>query len=260
MIEKRTTSRSGTRRVVSLLAFAALCVGLTAAIGIPSAGASKATVIGKTKNTPPPSCGDKQNPDACNAVGRVTGYMTVADGKKHPFNVFQNGKIVAWSIDLSRPFQTKKFPQREFLGNLFQNKTFGKSPSARLAVIKRKEKHKFKLIRQSKPIDLSQFLGSKQTFTLNKPLRVKKGQVIALTYPTWASNFVYQHINVSGNQWRASRVKKHCEAKNPNSQKSVHRFVRKSHSQQKVGSTRPYECNYSQGRLLYWAYFVPDKK
>lgn len=247
-------------RLVGLLVFAGLCVGLTAAIGISTAGATKATIIGKTKSTPPPSCGNKKQPTACNAVGRVTGYMTVADGKKHPFNVFQNGKIVAWSIDLSKPFQTKKYPQMDFLGTLFENNKFGKSPSARLAVLKRKEKHKFKLIRQSKAIDLNSFLGSKQTFTLNKPLHVRKGQVVALTYPTWASNFAYQNISADGNQWRASRDGKHCSPKHPNNAKSVHRFARKSSAQQKVGSTRPYECNYSQGRLLYWAYFVPSKK
>jgi hypothetical protein len=260
MTRKRTTNRSAPRRIVALLAFAGLCAGLTAAIGISTAGASKATVIGKTKDNPPPSCGDKKQPAACNVVGRVTGYMKVADGEKHPFNVFQNGKIVAWSIDLSKPLQTKKYPQLDFVGTLFENKTFGKNPSARLAVLKRKQKHKFKLIRQSKPIDLSSFMGSKQTFTLQKPLHVRKGQVVALTYPTWASNFVYQNISTDGNQWRASRTGSHCGPKHPNNPKSVHRFARKSHAQQKVGSTRPYECNYSKGRLLYWAYFVPGKK
>ena len=40
----------------------------------------------------------------------MTGYMTVAGGKKHPFNVFKDGKIVAWAIDLSKPADTKKAP------------------------------------------------------------------------------------------------------------------------------------------------------
>jgi hypothetical protein len=258
MTQKRTSNLT-VRRMAALLAFAGLCAGLVVAIGISPAGAKKATVIGKTKSTPPPSSGEKKNPNACNVVGRVTGYMTVADGKKHPFNVFKNGKIVAWAIDLSKPFNTKKYPQQDFVGTLFENQKFGKHPSARLAVLKRKAKHKFKLVHQSKAIDLNSFLGQKETFTLQKPIHVHKGQVVALTYPTWASNFVYQGISSSGNEWRASRVKKHCEAKN-SSQQSVHRFARKSKAQQKVGSTRPYECNYNQGRLLYWAYFVPDKK
>ena len=112
MTDMTTRSRSATRRIVTLLAFAALCIGLTAAIGITSAGARKATVIGKTKNTPPPSCGDKKHPKACNVVGRVTGYMTVAVGEKHPFNVFKNGMIVAWAFDISKPLKTKKYQQR----------------------------------------------------------------------------------------------------------------------------------------------------
>jgi hypothetical protein len=259
MAEKNTSTTHAARRVGYVLAFAALCVGLVVAIGIPSAGATRAKVMGKTKHTPAPSCGDRKDPKACSVVGRVTGYMTVADGKKHPFNVFQNGKIVAWAIDVSRPIQ-KKFEQRSYFGTLFENKKFGKTPTARLAVLKRKEKHKFKLIRQSKTVELGGTLGHKEIFTLDAPLKVRKGQVVALTYPTWAPNFQYTGLSTQGNQWRGSRVKDHCEPKDPTSDKSKARFARKSHPHEKVGSTRTYECNYTGGRILYWAYFVPNKK
>src|SRR3954447_2362083 len=260
MAETKTSTSHPRRRAVYVLAFAALCIGLVVAIGIPSAGAKRANVMGKTKHTPVPSCGNKKDPDACSVVGRVTGYMTVADGNKHPFNVFKNGKIVAWAIDVSRPLQSKKFPQRNYFGTLFGNDKFGKRPTARLAVIKRKEKHKFKLIRQSKTVELGSTLGHKQIFTLDKPLKVRKGQVVALTYPTWASNFAFQGLDTKGNQWRGSRTKDHCEPKHPNKDSSKRRFAKKSRPQEKVGSTRPYECNYTGGRILYWAYFVPSKK
>ena len=36
---------------------------------------------------------------------------------------------------------------------------------------------------------LSGALGRKEIFTLDKPLRIRKGQTVALTVPTWASNF-----------------------------------------------------------------------
>jgi hypothetical protein len=258
MSGKTTRNRGGRRRVVTLLAFGALCVGLTAAIGISSAGALKATVIGKTKNTPPPSCPNLKNQSLCQVVGRTTGYMTVAAGKKHPFNIFKDGKIVAWAIDLSKPADTKKAPQRTYFSSLFENKDWGKHPTARLAVLKRKQKHKFKLLKQSPTIDLQHNLGSKEVITLQKPLHVHPGQVVALSYPTWASNFA-SSVSPSKNQWRASRKKDNCAPKH-NTDASKRRFARNSHAHQKVGTTRAYDCNYTGGRLLYWAYFVPSKK
>jgi hypothetical protein len=258
MTHRRTRDRGATRRLAALLAFAALCVGLTAAIGISTAGAKKATIIGKTKSTPPPSCPNLKNQALCQVVGRTTGYMTVAAGKKHPFNVFKDGKIVAWAIDLSKPADTKKAPQRSFFGNLFENKEWGTHPTARLAVLKRKAKHKFKLLKQSPTIDLQHDLGTKQVITLQKPLHVHPGQVVALSYPTWAPNFA-SAVSSSQNQWRASRKKDNCAPKK-NTDASKRRFARNSHAHQKVGSTRSYDCNYTGGRLLYWAYFVPSKK
>src|SRR5689334_1258679 len=165
MTHKWTGSRISIVRIAALLAFAGLCVGLTAAIGISTAGAKKATIIGKTKNTPAPACPDDTPSNPCTATGRVTGFMIKADGKKHPYNVFKTGKIVAWSINISKP--TKD--QYDFFGTLFQNETFGKHPSARIAVIKNKGHHKYKLLKQSPAADLKADLGRKQTFTLEKP-------------------------------------------------------------------------------------------
>jgi hypothetical protein len=247
---KRTRSRTATRRIVTLLAFAGLCVGLTAAIGISTAGAKKATVIGKTKHTPGPSCPKDTGQNPCTATGRVTGFMTKADGHKHPYNVFKDGKIVAWAIDVSKP--TKD--QYDFFGTLLQNNTFGKHPSARIGVIKNKGHGKYKLLKQTPALDLKPVLGNKQVFTLDKPLKVHRGQVVALSLPTWAPAFA-SSVSASGNQWRASRRSKKCNVDRDHIQNA-----KSSKAQQKVGSVRPYKCQYSAARLLYWAYFVPSKK
>jgi hypothetical protein len=259
MGEMKTTTNA--RRIAVALALAALCAALIGAIGISSAGARKAAVLGKTKHTPGPSCGDRKHPKDCSVVGRTTGYMTIADGKKHPYNIFKDGKIVAWAIDVSKPLE-KKYGQRTFFGTLFGNDKLGKGPTARLAVLKRKAKHKFKLKHQSTTVDLRSVLGHKETFTLDKPLRVRKGDVVALSYPTWAPNFNSHDFNpsisVDGNQWRASRKKDNCAPKK-DTDRAKRRFARASHAHEKVGSTRSYDCLYKGGRLLYWAYFVPNK-
>jgi hypothetical protein len=253
---KRETRQAG-RRTIWAVAFAVLCMALVAIVAISSADARKATVLGKTKGTPPPSCPDLKNEALCQVVGRTTGYMTISGGKKHPYNVFKDGKIVAWAIDTSKPADSKKHPQRSFFGTLFENKDWGKHATARLAVIKRKGKHRFKLVKQSPTIDLQNDLGRKQVITLKKPIHVHPGQVVAITYPTWASNFA-SNVSLSDNQWRASRKKDNCSPKN-NSDAAKRNFARNSHSHEKVGSTRTYDCLYKGGRLLYWAYFVRSK-
>lgn len=250
MGETRTPTRTARRRAVYALAFAALCATLIAAVAIPSAGASKAKVIGQTKNTPNPSCPAKKT-GGCSVMGSVTGFMTKADGEKGPFHVFKDGTIVAWAIDLSRPSKSER---SDFI-SLFKNKTFGGHPSGRISVLKGQGHHKFKLVKQSAAIDLNNALGRKEVFTLNKPLRVRKGQVIAMTTPTWVSNFAFGgNVSSKGNQWRASRSKKRCNVTHsrPN--------IEASKPQQKVGGTRRYACKYTGARLLYWAYFVPNRK
>jgi hypothetical protein len=262
MGETRTTTPTARRRTAYVLAFAALCAALVAAIAIPSAGASKARVIGHTKHTPRASCPNVKDPGKCNAIGRVTGFMTVADGRNHPFRVSRDGKLVAWAVDLGKPVNKHKgenLGQRKFFGSLFSDKEFGKQPTGRIAVIKHKKGVEYKLLRQSPVVELGGVLGKKEIFTLNKPLTVRKGTIVAFTSPTWTPNFTDINVAANDNKWRSSRKKGHCQPRK-DTDTAKHRFARNSHAHQKVGSVRDYECAYTGGRLLYWAYFVPTKK
>jgi len=251
---KKTTTHL-TRRLGIALAFTALCAALVAVIGIPSAGAINAKVIGHTKHTPKPACPNKKHPNRCKAIGRVTGFMTVADGEKHPFRVQRDGKLVAWAVDVSKPVKS----QRNTFAAFFENKQFGKQPTGRIAVLKHKDKLSYKLLRQSPTMGLGSVLGRKQIFTLDKPLSVRKGDIVAFTSPTWTPNFASRRLSAKDEKWRASRTKDNCGPKK-NTQRAKMRFARNSHPQQKVDSVHDYECLYVHGRILYWAYFVPKKK
>jgi hypothetical protein len=255
MGDTKTTTMGPKRRVGYALAFAALCAGLVAVIGISSADAINAKVIGRTKHTPRPACPNKKHPERCQGIGRVTGFMRVADGDKHPFRVQRDGKLVAWAVDVSKPVKS----QRNNFGGLFENKEFGKQPSGRIAVLKHMDKLSYKLRGQSPTMGLGGVLGRKQIFTLDKPLSVRKGDIVAFTSPTWTPNFASKGLSRDDDQWRASRTKDNCAPKN-NTDKARRRFARRSHPQQKVGSVHDYECLYVHGRILYWAYFVPNKK
>jgi hypothetical protein len=244
-----TTGRP--HRARQALAFAALCAALVGVVAVSSAGATQAKVLGKTKHTPAPDCPRDTGQHPCEGIGSVTGFPLVADGQKRPMNVHQNGKLVAWAIDLSRP----KKSQRNFFGSLFKSSRYGKAPTARIAVIKHKGTKKYKLLRQSPVVKLAGALGRKQLITLDKPLTIRKGQIVALTVPTWASNFA-SHISRHRNRWRGSRSRRNCSPKSSDIS-DIRAFAHNSRPQQKVGSLRGYACDYTSARLLYWAYYVP---
>jgi hypothetical protein len=216
-----------------------LAASCALALSVNDAGAVSATVLGKTAKTPKSPC-DEKNPALCRIVVHVTTFQTIADGRGRIMQVPSNGHIVAWSTSLG------SLPKDD-IANADDN--YGGSPVARLAVLKPKGKGKYKLVKQSPKVDLESRLGSNPIIALGKPLKVKKGQRIGITVPNWAPNFKDGLPN-QDNQFIASREKGMCGEKD----------ALKAKPQQKKGSTRNYGCRFNGSRMLYWAYFVPNKK
>lgn len=239
-----------TRPRIAAAALAA-CAGL--ALLATSGGAAPAqreaaTVIGQTPSTPRPNCptpeGDTVPADKqCQAMGRVTGFQTSADGRHNPYKVRQPGRIIAWSVDISRPSRKER---------KFFEEALSKSgpPSARLAILKPKEAGVYKLVKQSPVVKLQPVLGNKPVFTLADPLKVKKGVIVGLTTPTWVSNLA-DHGASESDQWVASREKGQCL--------DAEDLLKRSRPQQKVGGERNYACTYHGARLLYTAFLAPRR-
>lgn len=223
--------------------FAAVVFSAALAIALTTGSANAApqvTVLGAAAPAQP-SC-----PANCQAIGKATG-MQVSIGKtKSPFVVPHPGRMVAWSIKLSSP--TAK--QSEFF-----NDFFGGLPAARISVLK----PIMKKIKQGKPIyriksqspveSLSSYLGSTTTFTLQKPLRVKRNNIVALTVPTWAPAFAVGQGNKS--VWMASRKRGKCN-------KAAD--IRAGRAAEVVGANRAFGCVYKTARILYSATIVKDPK
>jgi hypothetical protein len=235
-----TSRRAHSARPVLLAALG--LVALCALIGATRADATPAKTLGNTSRTPAPSCPSSGQNDSCEAVGSITGFQVVADGVQAPFKAREDGWVVAWALDLSKP----KTSESDFFGDFFQSNTFGTTPTARIAVIRRRDERNYKLKAQSPVIPLSSLLGNKETITLTDPLKMKKGDFVAITIPTWAPAFA---VNLSSrtNAWRASRDEGQCGTDQAKAAKP----------QQKVGSKRQYACDYRTSRLLYWAYYTP---
>jgi hypothetical protein len=247
-----TTTQAGSNRSRAALAAAgafACLVGGVLALGSPGeAGGAKATEIGKTKKAPPPSCptpsGDFPARKGCQVLGEVTGFQARANGRDGLMKAPADGKIVAWSVDLSRP---NKDEQRFFARKL-GDRAFNGEPSARLSLITRSKKRRYRLRAKSPAVKLGSLMGRRQYFTLNKPINVKRGWIAALTTQTWIPNFA--HDLPGDDLWRASRTAKRCEGKR--------NLTERSRPHLDVGTTRVYSCGYEDARLLYWAYFVAD--
>lgn len=237
-----TTARPGLGLplvVAALLAITAICAALWPAPAT-SATPPVIQVLGASEFPPKPACPAK-GARSCMAVGKVTIFQTMAGLDKRPFVVPFRGKIVSWSITLSRPTAAEIRGFNDF---------YGKPAQARIAVLRRVGKSRppvYKMVRQSPTQDLTRHFGSTVHFALERPLTVLPDQVVALTIPTWAPNWA---TNLpEDNAWRASRSKKRCN------DSDIQEYSR---PQQKVRSDRQYGCYFTNTRFLYTATVVKE--
>jgi len=260
--------------ILGLLACLAVA-GLTGAAGEADGKSNRRVLLGATKNRVTPNCGTHATTRACIAEGKVTGFQVFQRGVTgRNFVVpFAKGKVIAWSIQLSNP-TAKSSPRYGDAQRPYFNKLFGSPSKARISILRSvkngpKYPPRYKLIRASGTQVLNRYFGTEIKFAI-KPLNVIRGDVVALTIPTWAPAFwVPQACSPARgggnpatceraskyNTWRGSRGPRQCKigadaADRPNT------ALKRSHPQQKINSIKRYGCYYSAGRLLYKATVV----
>ncbi len=244
---------SGSTRAWSLIAAAACLLALVVAVVVPGNADSaplRVLTLGQTAETPPASCPGKivngQELTPCRVEGHVTGFQAIAGGIAKPYEAPFEGKIVAWSITLAKPSTVETDTTTNEVA--FFNEFLGTPSEARIGILRPIEGSKppqYKLVRQS-PIEvLNPYFGTTPVFALDHPLTVLKGQIVALTIPTWAPMFAFGVA--ADNTWRGSRLPGECASKED---------IQGGHPQQGVGKTKTYGCYYSEARLLYTATLV----
>ena len=211
---------------------------ISACLALALAGPASADVreIGVFSDAPFPaaSC-----PDDCQAIAQVSGYQTQIGKHKTPFKMKRAGKLVALTVRLGQP----NADQLKFFRD-----TYGGTSSVRLSVLRAaKTKQRHRLLRQSDVFQLDAFFGSTPTFAFDKAIPVIKGDIVALTVPSWAPAFAHGLAN--DNTWRSSHHDNECTQPSP-----------PPAAQQTDGSLRIYGCFYRTARLLYSAHYVPDPK
>lgn len=174
----------------------------------------------------------------CLAVSRTTGIQSKVGQVGHPLVVPANGRIVAWTIELGRPTATqiKFFDENE-----------GGAPSAAISVLspvktKNRTTPTYHLLAQSSVVNLEPYFGMTVQLPLTTTLKVKKGDVIALTVPTWAPALA---LGFGKNtSWRASRQQGQCSTTSSQT------------AQTELKSNVSYFCMYQTARLTFSATLI----
>ncbi len=166
---------------------------------------------------------------------RTTGFQVKVGSTRSLLAAPREGTVVAWTITLGKPTaaQVKFFNANE-----------GGAASAALAVLRpqRKPNLAYKLVAQSPLVQLTPYFGKTAQFPLASTIPVKKGDVLALTVPTWAPALALGFTNETS--WRASRPHNQCSSTSAQS------------TQTQVGATVQYACLYRQARLTYSATLI----
>ena len=216
----------------------ATCACALALIAAAPGGADRPAArvdLGLEPRPPAPVC-----PANCRVITRVTGFQVLAENgererKNLPFRVPFNGVLTSWTISLAFPTDQQR---------AFFNRGWGSPAKARIGVLQRvpdTSPPRYRLVRQTPPRSLAGWFGSTPRFRVRPAIEVKRGQVIALTVPTWAPALA---IDIhKRNRWRASRNPGRCLETEDQ---------RRGRSHQVLGS-RIYGCRYETARLLYSA-------
>jgi hypothetical protein len=236
----------------SVKAAAAAASGFLAALA-PAAASARVVELGATSTNliAPPPCTTKGSalpvcPNGISAsnyeilLTTVTALETLSDGVAYPTTVKQAGRIVAFTVGLSSLDTNTKTRKSEI-----HQADVGHGGTAQVAVTVLRPSgaaklHKWKVIAESPSVHVQPYLGTVVQLPLETTLPVQRGDVVALTTPTWApilsignpkKTFAYRQSRGTG-----------CSSAPASNQ-----------AQLTIGVTTAYNCNYPGTRVEYSA-------
>jgi hypothetical protein len=204
--------RMKTRPSLVTAACGALCVAGLALL--PGTASAAMVELGATPTpTIAPVCPKNTSLADCKIVlAHTTAIEAMSDSMVNPVRVNQEGFIVSFSVGLSR-----LVPQPKQRASIIQglNSTYGGSPELQLTVLKPGPKNSYTVAAESPVYPvlpflgrvLNQPLGTPPKFTAFTALHVVRGELVALTVPTWApvlsldlphTEFAYRQSRNSG--------------------------------------------------------------
>jgi len=214
--------------------YTAILASIALVLVLPAVAPATIAEVGVIPTTTPPtvpSC----PASPCLAVSRTTGFQVKVATNTTLMDAPKAGSVVAWTITLGKPNATQV---------KFFNANEGGAAEAGIAVLRAEKKPNltYRLIASSPTVKLEKYFGKTVQFPLETTIKVRKGDIIALTVPTWAPSLALGFGKDTS--WRASREKKQCSSTSSQS------------TQTSIGSAVQYFCLYQTARLTYSATLV----
>jgi hypothetical protein len=207
-------------------------------------GAADAAIVELGATTSPlvaPACPKGVAPAQCTIIlTRATALETIRDNVAYPSTVKQAGRLVAFTVGLSALSSNATTAQNDIK---FLDKTYGGDPQIEITVLKpvgAKNLRNWQVVESSPLVDVQPYLGQVVQFPLTTSLPVGRGEVVALTTPTWAPVLSID-LSTTHFAYRQSRTR------NCNSPPST------SQAQVTVGTSARYVCDYPGTRVEYSA-------
>ncbi len=211
-----------------------IVAGCGLALILPAGSLATLTEVGVIPETTPATVPSCPTP-SCLAVSRTTGFQVKVETNNNLESAPRAGTVVAWTISLGKPTATQI---------KYFNANEGGPASAGIAILRAQKSPKltYKLISQSPVVPLEPYFGKTAQFPLATTLPVKKGDIVALTVPSWAPALALGFGKATS--WRASRGKGQCTTTGTQT------------SHVTVGSNIQYYCLYQTARLTYSATLI----
>jgi hypothetical protein len=171
---------------------------------------------------------------------RATALETIRDNVAYPTKVTRAGKIVAFTVGLSR-LATNTATARSDISYL--DHAYGGTTRVAITVLKpvgRRSQRRWQVVAESPIYHVQDYLGQVVQFPLDTSLPVAPGDVVALTTPTWAPVLV---INQSTKRF-AYRQSRSANCSNPPAS---------SQAQLSLNQRAQYKCDYPGTRVEYSA-------
>jgi hypothetical protein len=182
------------------------------------------------------------NPQYCTIVlPEATALETIRDGVIYPTTAAASGEIVAFSLGLSELSSNHATAKQDLH---YLDSTYGGTALAGIAILApvrgKGIRYTWKLVAQSPLYHLQPYLGQVVQFPLKTALPIAKGDVVALTVPTWAPVLSIDQATKNF----AYRQSRQTNCQSPATDKAT---------QQTVGSQTQYKCDYPGTRVEYSA-------
>jgi hypothetical protein len=201
----------------------------------PGAASARIIEIGRSAGDNMPKAACPSRP--CLAVSRTTAYQAKVGPRRGLFEVPATGRIVAWTLSMSKPGPK----QIEFF-----DRALGGKSQAQLAVLRVGKRVRHRVVAQSPMIDLQPYFGRSVQFPLERSIRVTKGSLIAVTVPTWAPILA---VGQGGDtSWRSAGKGRDCQ---PATRRTAQTNLR---------DLAEYRCLYRHERLTFSATLITEPR